>query len=37
MELIEWILDDENMKAAIRAVKKNKGAAGIDSHICFCS
>ena len=30
MELIEWILDDENMKAAIRAVKKNKGAAGID-------
>lgn len=30
MELIEWILDDENIKAAIRAVKKNKGAAGVD-------
>ena len=30
MELIEWILKDENLKAAIRAVKGNKGAAGID-------
>ena len=30
MELIEWILKDENMRAAIRAVKRNKGAAGID-------
>ena len=30
MELIEWIIRDENLKAAIRAVKGNKGAAGID-------
>ena len=30
MELIEWILRDDNMQAAIQAVKKNKGAAGID-------
>ena len=30
MELIEWILRDENLKAAIQAVKRNKGAAGID-------
>ena len=30
MELIEWILKDENLKAAIQAVKRNKGAAGID-------
>ena len=30
MELIEWILKDENLKAAIKAVKGNKGAAGID-------
>ena len=30
MELIEWILKEENLKAAIKAVKGNKGAAGID-------
>ena len=30
MELIEWILAEENMRAAIKAVKQNKGAAGID-------
>lgn len=30
MELIEWILREENIKAAIKAVKGNKGAAGID-------
>ena len=30
MELIEWILREENLKAAIKAVRQNKGAAGID-------
>lgn len=30
MELIEWILQDENIKKAIKSVKKNKGAYGID-------
>ena len=30
MELIEWILDDENISAAIHAVQSNKGAPGID-------
>ena len=30
MELIEWILQDENINKAIKAVKKNKGAYGID-------
>ena len=30
MELIEWILQDKNIDEAIRAVKQNKGAAGID-------
>ena len=30
MELIEWILDERNMQAAIKAVKQNKGAAGVD-------
>ena len=30
MELIEWILSERNLKAAIRSVKGNKGAAGID-------
>ena len=30
MELIEWILKGENLKAAIKAVRQNKGAAGID-------
>lgn len=30
MELIDRILSDENIKAAIHAVKSNKGAAGID-------
>ena len=29
MELIEWILKDENLKATIKAVKGNKGAAGM--------
>ncbi len=30
MELIEWILQDSNIDNAIKAVRKNKGAAGID-------
>ena len=30
MELIEWILQDENIDKAIKSVKKNKGAYGID-------
>ncbi len=30
MELIEWILAEQNMQAAIKAVRKNKGAGGID-------
>ena len=30
MELIEWILREENLEAAIKAVKGNRGAAGID-------
>jgi retron-type reverse transcriptase len=30
VELIERILDDENIKAAIQAVQSNKGAPGID-------
>ena len=30
MELIEWILQDRNIDEAIKAVKLNKGAAGID-------
>ena len=30
MELIEWILQDENMDKAIKAVKRNRGAYGID-------
>ena len=30
MELIEWILQDRNIDEAIKAVKRNKGAAGAD-------
>ena len=30
MELIEWILQDWNIDEAIRNVKQNKGAAGVD-------
>ena len=30
MELIEWILQDGNINKAIKSVKKNKGAYGID-------
>ncbi len=30
MELVEWILNDENIMKAIKAAKQNKGAAGID-------
>ncbi len=30
MRLIDRILSEENIKAAIKAVKQNKGAAGID-------
>ena len=30
MKLIEWILQDENIDKAIKSVKKNKGAYGID-------
>ena len=28
MELMEWILQDGNIDEAIKAVKRNKGAAG---------
>jgi RNA-directed DNA polymerase len=31
VELIEWILDDKNIDEAIKSVKRNKGAAGIDN------
>ena len=30
VELIEWIVQDRNIDEAIKAVKENKGAAGID-------
>ena len=30
MELIEWILQDENMDKAIKSVKRNRGAYGVD-------
>ena len=30
MELIEWILQDRNIDEAIKNVKRNKGAAGVD-------
>ena len=30
MELMDRILDDENIKRAIEAVRRNKGAAGVD-------
>ena len=30
MELIEWILEERNMQMAIKAVRQNKGAAGVD-------
>ena len=30
MELIEWILQDENLDKAIQVVKRNRGADGID-------
>ena len=30
MRLIDRIMSEENIKAAIKAVKRNKGAAGID-------
>ncbi len=30
MELIEWILQDKNIDEAVKAVRRNKGAAGID-------
>ena len=30
MELIDRILCDENIRMAVKAVKSNKGAAGID-------
>ena len=30
MELIEWILQDRNIDEAVKAVKRNKGAAGVD-------
>ena len=30
VELIEWILQDRNIDEAIKAVKRNKGAAGVD-------
>ena len=33
MRLIGRILSEENIKAAIKAVKRNKGAAGIDKVI----
>lgn len=30
VELIEWILQDKNIDEAIKAIKRNKGAAGVD-------
>ena len=30
MELIEWILQDDNMDKAIKSVKRNRGAYGVD-------
>ena len=30
MELIEWILEERNMQMAVKAVRQNKGAAGVD-------
>lgn len=30
MELIEWILQDENIDEAVEAVRRNRGAAGVD-------
>ena len=30
VELIEWILQDRNIDEAIKAIKRNKGAAGVD-------
>ena len=30
MKLIDRILSEENIKAAIKAVRRNKGAAGVD-------
>ena len=30
MELMEMILSDENLEEAIRRVKRNRGAAGVD-------
>ena len=30
MELIEWILQDENMDKAIKSVRRNRGACGVD-------
>ena len=30
MDLIEWVLDQENIRKALAAVRSNKGAAGID-------
>ena len=30
MELIEWILQEENMDKAIKSVKRNRGAYGVD-------
>ena len=30
VELIEWILQDKNIDAAVKAVRRNKGAAGVD-------
>lgn len=34
MELMEVILSQSNMERAIKAVRSNKGAPGIDK--CFC-
>ena len=33
MELIEEILSDENLKTAIKKVKANKGAPGVDKMV----
>ena len=30
VELIEWILEERNMQMAMKAVRQNKGAAGVD-------
>ena len=35
MELIEWIVQDRNIDEAVKAVKQNKGAAGVDGMMVY--